>query len=87
MASCFNARSSQIIEMEAGMSQATAVVLNYIFHHPACSPDVGGLMLKDGSGNTVKLWFKLGIMLQDTRWCGGFEAMQPANFVCFGRIC
>ena len=59
------ARSSQIMEMEAGMSQATAVVLNYIFHHPACSPDVGGLMLKDGSGNTVKLWFKLGIMLQD----------------------
>ena len=61
----FVRRSSHVMEMEAGMSQVTAVLMDYIFHHHACSPDVGGVMLRDGSGGHIKLWFKLGIMLQD----------------------
>ena len=61
----FAKRSSHVMEMEAGMSQVTAALLDHIFHHPSCSPDIGGLMLKDRSGGSIKLWFRLGMMLQD----------------------
>ena len=58
-------RSSIVADMEAGMSQVTKGLLKYIFKHPACDVQQIGLLLKAKNGAKARLYFKLGIFLQD----------------------
>ena len=50
-------------ELDGGISQL--VVLKMIFCNRACSPQLAGLNLKLPDGNHVRIFFRLGMLLQD----------------------
>ena len=56
-------RSHETAEIEAGISQLTRLLLERMFHHDHGTP-LAGILLKNGD-NTLKLYWTLGLHLQD----------------------
>lgn len=61
----FCMRSSEVQNIKAGMSQVTASLLKHIFHNRLCDIQNGGLLLKDKDGQHLRMFCKLGFMIQD----------------------
>ena len=58
-------RSSHVAQVESGMSQVTAKVLQHLLHHPLCDAVNQGILLKDSTGSRFRVWIALGAFLQD----------------------
>ena len=61
----FCMRSSEVSSIKGGMSQITAGILKHILYHPQCSIKQTGLLLKSKSGGYLRVFMKMGFMIQD----------------------
>ena len=58
-------RSAQVNELQASMSQVTAVLLDYLFNHNLIDPSNTGFIIKEKDGTPHTIYLSLGMLLQD----------------------
>lgn len=58
-------RSAQVNDLEASISQVTAILLDHIFNNSLVDASTTGFVIKDQNGTPFKIYLTLGMLLQD----------------------